>query len=168
MYHYTLRILLCCSDASLESSLRDAAPLPGFAHAITPTCANDLASLPALAQADIVLLDAPALEQLPAMRSAARADALFVCVDAGAAGLNERHLCLLDEVWAGTSSTALCSFYVSRLLERARRQKTTTLPPCNSIQPLISPLILCGLKTSRASTSRSTRPFAALWAKAAR
>ena len=123
MYHYTLRILLCCSDASLESSLRDAAPLPGFTHAITPTCANDLASLPALAEADIVLLDAPALEQLPAMRSAARADALFVCVDAGAAGLNERHLCLLDEVWAGTSSTALCSFYVSRLLARVRRQK---------------------------------------------
>ena len=123
MYHYTLRILLCCSDASLESSVRNAAPQPGFTHVITVTDSRDLAALPELAKADIVLLDAAGLACLPALRSAARADALFIYVGVGAVEPAGGYLTQLDDVWLGPGSDALYGFHVARLLNRVRQSK---------------------------------------------
>ena len=82
MYHHSLHILLCCTDTLLESSLRRAAPHPGFTHVITaacgPFCSPAPAALPGLAEADIVLLDAENIAELPALRKAAKQEALFV------------------------------------------------------------------------------------------
>ena len=126
MYHHTLHILLRCSDALLESSLRGANPHDGFTHVITaacdPACRQDPAALSDLAEADIVLLDAADMAQLPGMRKAAKKEALFIFVGEGAGEPAAELLPLLDDVWPGPASASLYEFRVARLLTAVRQR----------------------------------------------
>ena len=123
MYHHTLHILLCCPDTLLESSLRRARPHAGFTHVITTASASDAPGLPDLSEADIVLLDAPDLVHLPAMRSAAKSGALFIYASNETQEPAPELLPLLDDVWLGPCSAGLSDFRVARLLDAVRRCK---------------------------------------------
>ena len=127
MYHHTLHILLRCSDALLESSVRHATPHAGFTHVITaafgPEYTPDLAALPELAEAEIVLLDKAGLALLPDMRSTAKNGALFIFVGGEAEEPATEMLPLLDDVWLGPASASLYDYRVARLLDAVRRRR---------------------------------------------
>ena len=131
MYHHSLHILLCCTDTLLESSLRRARPHPGFTHVITaacgPFCSPAPAALPGLAEADIVLLDAENIAELPALRSAAKQEALFVLVGAGAQEPPAEVFPLLHDVWPAPASASLHDFRVARLLDTVRQRRDQEL-----------------------------------------
>jgi len=121
MYHHTLHILLFSSAPLLEASLRAAAPRPGFAHIITADHDPETDAQAQCAGADIVLLDAPWLEHLPAMRHAARPEALFIFAGEGQPGAE--YLPLLDDVWLGPANSTLWDFRVARLLDAVRQHR---------------------------------------------
>ena len=123
MYHHTLHILLRCPDTLLESSLRRARPHAGFTHVITTASASDAPVLSDLGKADIVLLDAPDLVHLSAMRSAAKSGTLFVYVSEGMHEPEAEQLPQLDDVWLGPCSAGLRDFRVAGLLDAVRRRK---------------------------------------------
>ena len=131
MYHHSLHILLCCTDTLLESSLRRARPHPGFTHVITaacgPLCSPAPAALPGLAEADIVLLDAENIAELPALRKAAKQEALFVLVGAGAQEPPAEVFPLLHDVWPAPASASLHDFRVARLLDTVRQRRDQEL-----------------------------------------
>ena len=121
MYHHTLHILLFSSDPLLEALLRAAAPRPGFAHIFSTGQNPESDTLAQCAGADIVLLDASRLGHLPAMRRAARPDALFIF--AGETQPEAESLPLLDDVWLGPASASLYDFHVARLLDAVRQRR---------------------------------------------
>ncbi|WP_308585109.1 diguanylate cyclase [uncultured Desulfovibrio sp.] len=141
MYHHTLHILLLSSDPLLEASLRAAAPRPGFAHIFSTGQNPESDTLAQCAGADIVLLDASRLEHLPAMRRAARPDALFIF--AGDAQPEAESLPLLDDVWLGPASAGLYDFHVARLLDavRQRRDHDLTNLHLNTVIDLTTDLV---------------------------
>ena len=121
MYNHTLHVLLLSSDPLLEASLRAAAPRPGFAHILSCDKNPDSDVQAHCAVADIVLLDALRLEHLPAMRSAARSDTLFIL--AGDVQPEAEYLPLLDDAWLGPASASLYDFHVARLLDAVRQRR---------------------------------------------
>ena len=141
MYHHTLHILLLSSDPLLEASLRAAAPRPGFAHIFSTGQNPESDTLAQCAGADIVLLDASRLGHLPAMRRAARPDALFIF--AGDAQPEAEYLQLLADVWLGPASTSLYDFHVARLLDavRQRRDHDLTNLHLNTVIDLTTDLV---------------------------
>ena len=141
MYHHTLHILLFSSDPLLEALLRAAAPRPGFAHIFSTGQNPESDTLAQCAGADIVLLDASRLGHLPAMRRAARPDALFIF--AGDAQPEAESLPLLDDVWLGPASASLYDFHVARLLDavRQRRDHDLTNLHLNTVIDLTTDLV---------------------------
>lgn len=121
MYHHTLHILLLSSDILLEASLRAAAPRPGFIHMFS-ACQNPESDAQGhCAEADIVLLGAAQLEKLPAMRRAAKPNALFIF--AGDTQPEAEYLPLLDDAWLGPASSSLYDFRVARLLDAVHQRR---------------------------------------------
>lgn len=127
MYHHSLHILLRSTDTLLDASLRSATPHAGFTHVMTAIHGHErdqnAASLPELATADIVLLDATDIALLPAMRNASKTDTLFIFVDDGTHAPEADMLSLLDDVWLGPHSASLYDFRVARLLDAVRRRR---------------------------------------------
>ena len=121
MYHHTLHILLICADSLPEASVRAAATRPGFSHVITTARTSGPAVENDYAKADIVLLDAAALEHLPGMRRAASKGAVFIFVGDSQPGV--QYLPMLDDVWLGPGSSELYDFRVGRLLDAVRQRK---------------------------------------------
>lgn len=121
MYHHTLHILLFSSDSSLEASVRAAKLRPGFSHVIHAAQRLWPAASADCAKADVVLLDAARLEHLSAMRSVARADAVFIYADKRQPAA--ACLPMLDDVWLGHGNRELYDFRVGRLLDAVRQRR---------------------------------------------
>lgn len=121
MYHHTLHILLICADSLPEASVRAAATRPGFSHVINTARTSGPAVESDCAKADIVVLDAAALEHLPDMRRAASKSAVFIFVGDSQPGV--QYLPMLDDVWLGPGSSELYDFRVGRLLDAVRQRK---------------------------------------------
>lgn len=126
MYHYNLIITLCSNDTLLETETRKIAPLERFEHSVI-VCRDWTPS--ALAEADIIILDLPALPALNDIRQLCRADALIaLCADQEhLVSLQPAALQFLDALWVKPFTTAYIAFNLHQLLLKIKLIKDRNL-----------------------------------------
>lgn len=114
MYHYNLVITLCSNDPLLETETRKIAPLERFEHSVV-VCRKWTPS--ALADADILILDLPALPALADIRALCRQDALVVlCADQQQrVALQSTDWQFLDALWLKPFDAAYIAFNLRQL-----------------------------------------------------